>query len=154
MTPRRVILDSVAFLQAASNPNGPAGACWELVKNGKLQHFASESTLLELHDVLSRTNLAKKLRLTELARSLFLEVVRERSLIVETVPAVFKYSRDHDDEPFLNLAIHSAAEYLVTWDKDLLDLMNPGDADGERLKLLAPQLVILTQPDLLLFAAA
>jgi predicted nucleic acid-binding protein len=39
------------------------------------------------------------------------------------VPKAFSYERDPHDEPYLNLAIAVDAQYLVSRDKDLLDLM-------------------------------
>ena len=41
---------------------------------------------------------------------------------IDLVPVSFRY-RDPDDEPYLNLAIAVSADYLVTRDNDLLDLM-------------------------------
>jgi predicted nucleic acid-binding protein len=38
--------------------------------------------------------------------------------------------RDVDDEPYLNLAIEVQADYLVSRDNDLLDLVNPTTADA------------------------
>jgi hypothetical protein len=46
---------------------------------------------------------------------------------LRTFPHVFSYPRDPDDEPYINLAIAAAAQYLVSWDKDLLDLMRDED---------------------------
>lgn len=42
---------------------------------------------------------------------------------VEKVPTHFTYSRDPNDEPYLNLAIETEAIFLVSRDNDLLDLM-------------------------------
>lgn len=39
-------------------------------------------------------------------------------------PRVESLERDPKDEPYLNLAIATKAEYLVTRDRDLLDLMH------------------------------
>ena len=37
---------------------------------------------------------------------------------------MFTLARDPDDEPYLNLAIAVSADYLVTRDNDMLDLMH------------------------------
>jgi putative PIN family toxin of toxin-antitoxin system len=39
----------------------------------------------------------------------------------------FRFERDRDDEPFIELAIEGAASHLVTTDDDLLDLMQGHD---------------------------
>ena len=66
------------------------------------------------------------------------------------MPSLFSLPRDPDDEPYLNLAIAAGADYLVTWDKDLLDLMQDASfrAQYPRLTILNPValLQILTPP--------
>jgi putative PIN family toxin of toxin-antitoxin system len=42
------------------------------------------------------------------------------------VPRTLTLPRDPKDEPYLNLALAVGAQYLVSRDKDLLDLMNDG----------------------------
>jgi len=56
------------------------------------------------------------------------------------VPSVYSLPRDLDDEPYLNLALAADADYLVTWDKDLLDLMQDTTfrAQYPRLTILNP----------------
>jgi predicted nucleic acid-binding protein len=55
-----------------------------------------------------------------------------------------RYPRDPDDEPFINLALVSEARYLVSRDKDLLDL-----AGDEGFQGSYPGLKILDPPALL-----
>src|SRR5438132_1365376 len=43
--------------------------------------------------------------------------------VEEHVPIAFRLDRDPDDEPYLNLAIAMQPSFLVSRDKDLLDLM-------------------------------
>ncbi|OWK36611.1 putative toxin-antitoxin system toxin component, PIN family [Fimbriiglobus ruber] len=149
MTPPGAVFDAVTFVQALANPAGPAAACWERVRAGELVHYTSGDTLAELADVVSRPKLVKKLRIApEIART-FLESVRAQSTLVTDVPVRFRYDRDPKDEPLVNLALASEARYLVTWDKDLLDLSQDENAAGEALKAQAPDLTILTPPDLL-----
>ena len=52
-----------------------------------------------------------------------IDLILERAEFVENVPPHFSYSRDPDDEPYLNLAIETEAIFLVSRDNDLLDLM-------------------------------
>ena len=60
--------------------------------------------------------------------------------LVSLVPSLFSLPRDPDDEPYLNLALAADADYLVTWDKDLLDLMQDATfrAQYPRLTILNP----------------
>lgn len=63
--------------------------------------------------------------------------------MVADVPPRFRYERDPDDEPYLNLAIAAGASYLVSRDKDLLDLQAMTSEPGEELRMLLPQISIL-----------
>ncbi len=63
---------------------------------------------------------------------------------IENVSALFKYARDPDDEHILNLACASQASFLVTWDKDILDLAKPDDPDGKMFRTLCPNTSIVT----------
>ena len=54
--------------------------------------------------------------------------------MVRHVPRVFEYSRDPDDEPYLNLAIAARAAFLVSRDRDLLDLMTGHDAESKQFR--------------------
>jgi predicted nucleic acid-binding protein len=60
------------------------------------------------------------------------------------VPETFKLERDPKDERYINLAIASTAAYLVTWDRDLLDLM-----DDKGFRRQFPGLTILEPPAVL-----
>ena len=42
---------------------------------------------------------------------------------IENVPPKFRYERDPDDEPYINLAVEVKADFIVSRDRDLLDLM-------------------------------
>jgi predicted nucleic acid-binding protein len=56
---------------------------------------------------------------------------------------VFVYPRDPDDEPYINLAVASDARYLVTWDNDLLELMDEKMPAGSDFRQRFPHLLIL-----------
>jgi predicted nucleic acid-binding protein len=53
----------------------------------------------------------------------FLKDVKEKAVILKSVPSVFSYSRDPKDEKYVNLAVEAEAEYIVSRDNDLMDLM-------------------------------
>ena len=42
---------------------------------------------------------------------------------MENVPSHFEYSRDPKDEKYINAAVEANADFIVSRDKDLLDLM-------------------------------
>ena len=123
----RAVFDCVILLQAAGHPAGPAGACLQAVRDGRLELIISSDVLVEVRDVLTRPKSLRKFpALTLEAVELFLDDVTSHAITLADVPKVFKLARDPMDEPYLDLAIAAGARYLVSRDNDLLDLM--GDA--------------------------
>ncbi len=149
MTPPGAVFDAVTYVQSLANPDGPAAACWQRVLAGELQLFTDDPTLAEVADVVSRPKVAKRLAFDAEIAKTFLDDIRKRSTQHAGAPARFSYRRDPKDEPLVNLALAAGAKYLVTWDNDLLDLMQPDNADGIALRLLSAEFVILTPPDLM-----
>lgn len=60
------------------------------------------------------------------------------------MPKQFTYARDPNDEPYVNLALAAGAQYLVTFDQDLLDLMTQATPEGKDFHQRFPGLLILT----------
>jgi putative PIN family toxin of toxin-antitoxin system len=118
----------MVYLQAAVHESGPAFACFGRVECGAVTLCISDEVLAEVRDVLTRPKLqAKFRRLTAEHVEAFLAAVRARAVTIAEVPHTFTYPRDPDDEPYLNLAIAAGARYLVSRDKDVLDLANDSD---------------------------
>jgi putative PIN family toxin of toxin-antitoxin system len=142
---RSAVFDCMIFVQALANAKGPASACYELVRGGRLRLDVSSDTLAEVDDVLSRPKLRRKLPgLTDNAVEAFLRDIVGRSTMFSDIPEAFRLERDPKDEPYINLAIASGASFLVTWDRDLLDLM-----DDEGFRQRFPSLTILEPTALL-----
>ena len=136
------VFDTTALLQAAANKNGPAGACLAFVDDGAVKLFQSAVTLDEIRDVLNRPKIRKAFpKLTDERVLDFLDHLVDKGHLVEDVPTVYRFERDPNDEPYLNLAIAVHAPFLVSRDKDLLDLMK--DADFRKAY---PWLAILDPP--------
>jgi putative PIN family toxin of toxin-antitoxin system len=141
--PLRAVFDCMTFLQATGNPTGPAAACLRLLDTGAIALFVSDDILREVENVLSRPKLRQKNpRLTDQSVRKLLDHLAIKATRIESVPANFNFPRDPKDEPYINLAIVSGANYLVTRDNDLLDLMvdNPG---GIGFRARFPALTIL-----------
>ena len=58
--PLKAVFDTVVYFQAALNPAGPAFAALELADAGRIRLVASEETLEEVAEVLSRPRLRAK----------------------------------------------------------------------------------------------
>ncbi len=124
-TPRpRVVFDCMVYLQATVSESGPAAALLRLIDNDTLALFVSEDILEEVREVLSRPKIRKKNpEITDERVAVLITRVREKATVVDVVPRQFTYSRDPKDEKYINLAIETEAHYLVSRDKDLLELM-------------------------------
>jgi putative PIN family toxin of toxin-antitoxin system len=124
------------FLQAAARPTGPAAALLELVEIGAIELFVSDATLEELRDVLTRPSLQRKFpSLTTSAVSDFVERIKLSSICFANIPSTFPFDRDPKDAKYIDLALTSKADFLVTRDKDILDLR-----DTDQLSRLFAQL--------------
>jgi predicted nucleic acid-binding protein len=59
------------------------------------------------------------------------------------VRARFRFDRDPDDEPFIELALEGSASHLVTSDNDLLSLPRGHDDAAKRFRQRLPDLRVL-----------
>jgi putative PIN family toxin of toxin-antitoxin system len=138
-----VVLDTVVLLQAAAKPSGPAGACLRLVTDGQAVLWMSREGLAEIEDVLNRPKVRQRFKsLTDAGVATFLTGLRGRARVMDDVPLTFPFPRDPDDEHVLNLALAARANFLVTRDNDLLDLMRDDSSAGAAFRQQFPNLTI------------
>jgi putative PIN family toxin of toxin-antitoxin system len=136
----------MVFLQAASRPQGPAARLFiEFIEPGHVTLYVSDAILAEVRDVLCRPQIrAKNPTITDEKVEEFLHRIGQVAHRINDVPTSCSLPRDPDDEPYLNLALATDANYLATWDKDLLDLM-----EDEGFRTQYPRLSILNPVALL-----
>ena len=119
----RAVFDCMVFLQGAARRESPSGICLLLAERGIIELCISAEILSEVVDVLNRSRVRSKFpALTDDVVEEFVRVLRTISTFFADVPREFVLTRDPKDEPYLNLAYHAQAQYLVTRDTDLLDL--------------------------------
>lgn len=156
MTPRpgsvRVVFDCMVFLQAAGRPQSPARACANLVERGELILCIDHTCLDEVRQVFARPAVRAKFpQLDPGWPDVFVEHIRSFCEFHEQVSEKFHYSRDPKDEKYLNLCHAAKAEFLVTRDRDLLDLMHSQDSDAAEFRAHCPDLRVVTPEELLTF---
>lgn len=140
----RAVFDCMMFLQGAARRESPAGMCLSLVEIGAIELCLSREILNEIRDVLTRPRIRQKFSsLTDELVNQFIDSLARHAGVVHGVPRVFEYGRDPKDEPYINLALAAGATYLVSRDKDLLDLADPSNPEGERLRKMSADLKIL-----------
>ena len=146
----RVVADTSIFLQATISVQGPASAILRLAEAGRVILCNGEELKAEIRDVLTRPALRRKnKRYSDQDIENFIQRYETLSLHFDPLPASFRYERDPKDEHIINLALAANAPYIVTRDKDLLDLMDDSLPEGQDFRARFPTLTILDPVDFL-----
>ncbi len=120
----RVVFDCMVYLQATASESGPAAALLRLVDSDALFLFVSEEILEEVRDVLSRPKIRERnLNITDERVDALINRLLEKATVISKIQQHFIYRRDPKDEKYINLAIEEEVDYLISRDKDLLELM-------------------------------
>jgi putative PIN family toxin of toxin-antitoxin system len=131
----KAVFDCNVIWQSFFFGNGVAARCKKLADDDVITLFLSAEVLEEMREVMNRPEfLAKFESVTEKMIEKYLEQLAKKSVFTRSVPKKFTLSRDRDDEPYINLAIQSKADYIVTRDNDLLDLMTGFDDDSKEFR--------------------
>lgn len=117
---RRVVFDTVVFVRALINPRSHWG---RLLFENSLQYrlFVSQQILIEILEVLQRPKMTAKFH-TLFDRDIkrVLQIISQAEVVeISDIP---KVSRDVKDDKFLATAKAANADYLISADRDLLDL--------------------------------
>jgi putative PIN family toxin of toxin-antitoxin system len=140
-----VVLDTGVVLQATISDKGPAAKILDMVDDEELELFVSHELLAEMRAVLLRPVIRiKNARYTDDDIEHLLERLKTKGTLIAHLPAHFPYERGSDDEHVINLAVQAGAEFLVSRDRDLLDLMS----NAEFLSRY-PHLIVLDPPTFL-----
>ncbi len=147
--PRSAVFDCNVYLQVMLSGHGASCACWQKVLDGEVVLHAAPFVLAEIRRLPSHKSLRRFCSFTEERVERFLEALFDTATLVADPPQVLTFQRDPDDAAYINLAIAVGAEFIVTNDKDLLDLMSDAGPDGTALRRLCPNLRIVTPAQLL-----
>lgn len=138
-----VVYDCMLFFRAVSRPNR-VRPVFDLVAQGEVTLCFSPEVLAEIRDVLTRPKLrAKYPSLTAEAVDGFLAQHLRTAKWVSDVPEHYVLARDPKDSKYLNLAIAAGAQYLVTSDRDLLELMEATSTAGQDFRNRFPDVRVL-----------
>lgn len=128
----KAVFDCNVFWQIFFSASGIGSKCWNLVRDKRIELFVSTDTLDELKDVLTRPEIQARFQKATIENvEFFIEEIIEHATFVKTVKKVFTYQRDPKDEPYINLAVQTGSHYIVSRDKDLLDLMTGFDEESK-----------------------
>ena len=116
----RVVFDTVVFVRCLINPYSWWGKIiFQESDNYRL--FVSKPVLEEIFEVLNRPELTSLFQTIKgLDKKKIIEIISQAEVIeIQDVP---KVSRDEKDDIFLQTAKVASADFLVSADRDLLDL--------------------------------
>ena len=102
--------------------NGSARKCLKLVAERRVFLFVTDEILAEYEGVIPET-LAEEA--PEVNPHPKLAWIKSKARLVGASPLGKRRSRDAKDDVYLAAALGASAEYIVTYDKDLLDLDSP-----------------------------
>lgn len=117
---QKVVFDTVVFVRSLINPYSRCGQIvFKYHKRYRL--FLSKPVIIEILEVLRRPELTKKFKSIEKMDIREAIKIISQAEIVE-VQEFLKASRDPKDNKFIDTAIESSADYLVSENNDLLIL--------------------------------
>jgi len=102
--------------------NGSARSCLKLVVSRRVFLFVTGAILTEYESVIPET---LAVEMPEVNPHPKLVWVRSKARLVEPSPPGKRRSRDAKDDMYLACALAASAQYVVTYDQDLLDLGKP-----------------------------
>ena len=135
MPPPRVVLDANVVISALIRPDSAPGRILKAAVEGRaLRALLSRPLVEELRRALGYPQLRPYLKMSSAEADEFVLLLEQIADAVNLddhpAPGV---CRDPHDEPYLQTALAGRADYVVTGDRDLLDL---GEVEG--IPILAP----------------
>ena len=141
----RVVLDSNVLLSALVFAGGTLGRFRSLWSTGKILPFASKETTQELIGLLANKKFKLDSREQTSLLADYLPFVQIADIFLGIQQISLPICRDACDQMFLELALASKADFLVTGDQDLLVLASTPNLPFRIFKPIE----FLTQHDLL-----
>ena len=145
--PQRVVFDCPIYAQALINPRGPAAACLSLAQNGRFLLFISDYVVQEIREL--PTKLKPKLGVTPQRVEGLIHDLAKYAQPIDNVPDTYVSPFDADDSHYINLALATRSQLVVSRDKHLLNLMDQAREEARDFARRFPELRIVEPPILL-----
>jgi len=131
----KVVFDCNIIWQSFFFSGGASANCKQFVDDDSVILLLSPFVLEEMREVMNRPEFLETFKsASESLIDRFLEQLAKKSDFHRSVPKHYTFLRDPDDEPYINLAIEGKADFLVTRDNDLLDLMTDHDPSSKEFR--------------------
>ena len=125
----RVVLDTNVFVSGLFWEKGASGKIIDLWRKKKITLVTSKPIIEEIFSTLDDF----KIQLREGLKKELFEELSKRSIVVHPVIKI-SIVRDKKDNKFLEAAVDGRAEFLITQDKDLLEIK-----EYKRANILTPE---------------
>jgi predicted nucleic acid-binding protein len=139
----RVVYDCVVYGQALINPRGPAAQCIEEAARKRVRLYISDFVVNEIRalPLKIRSRIITFEQTDGLADKLM-----QFAILVKDVPPVYTHPVDADDSGYINLALLTGSNLIVSRDRHLLGMMDNTSQWSREFLRQFPQLKILA-PD-------
>ena len=117
----RAVVDTGVLVSALIRRQGTTGDVLRALRDGRFTVIYSTDTLVEVINVLGRAPFRTKYHIEPDDITALINLIRLRGELV-TPRRKVTVCRKHKDDKFLELAVSGAADYIITGDKDLLQL--------------------------------
>lgn len=128
--PSRAVLDTNVLVSGLIGEHGPPRQLIDAWLEGRYTLVSSLYQAEELNHVLSYPRIASRLRLEETELGLILAALLSEAEVTPGLLQLSGVTRDPKDDPLVACAVEGKADYLVSGDRDLLDL---GEYEGIRI---------------------
>lgn len=133
----RLVFDSVTFVSAFITPNGLAAELLRLCGE-QADLYTAEEILTETRRVLlEKPHLRDRFSYSEAQVERFIEMLRADYTVITSLLSLQRVTRDPEDDMIIACAVAADADYIVTRDRDLLDL---GEYQG--IRIVSPEVFI------------
>ena len=135
----RVVIDTNVVVSGLMKTDSTPAAVVQAARREAFEWIASDDLLAEMQRVLARPSVQRQTGLSDADAAHFQQQVTELATRVEPTQRI-DISRDPDDNRVLEAAFAGEADYIVTGDRDLLEL---GSYEGIRIVTPADFIALL-----------
>ena len=116
----RATLDTNIFVRAIIQTDSLVNELIKLWRNRNFTLVLLKMVVEELRDVLSRRSIIRRYQYPLTKATSLIDEINQKATIVE-IKSSFEFCRDVNDDPIVDCAIQEKVQFLVSYDKDLLD---------------------------------
>jgi putative PIN family toxin of toxin-antitoxin system len=117
----RVVIDTGVFVSGLIRKQGTTGDVLRALRDGRFTVIYTTEIVVEIIDVLGRANFRTKYHIEPDDITALVNLIRLRGELVTPTHKVTA-SRDPKDDKFLEAALATQTDYIVSGDGDLLEL--------------------------------